>query len=141
MIDDLKERIELYKGFVECETETARVLRNIDNENEARDYEETAENDKRIVALLTELQERREADRWIPIETEKDLPKESGFYLVTMEYRDSVSYKLRRVTTELFFSTIFQKWTECDSEDAEDGVIAWKPLPKPYESEAENEIR
>lgn len=59
MIDDLKEIIELYKDFVECETATARVLRNVGNEDGARDYEETSENDKRIVALLTEL----EADR------------------------------------------------------------------------------
>lgn len=79
-----------------------------------------------------------ETDRWNVIHSEEDLPKEAGFYLVTMEYTDSVSGKLMRITTELFFSTIFQKWSECNSEDSEDGIIAWKPLPKPYkESEAE----
>lgn len=65
MIDDLKKIIEQYKDFVECETETARVWRNVGNENNARDYEETAENDKRIVDLLTELQERRETMEYI----------------------------------------------------------------------------
>lgn len=62
MIDNLKDAIKEYKDFAECETETARVLRNIGNEKDAKYYEETAENDKKIVAWLTELQERREAD-------------------------------------------------------------------------------
>lgn len=62
MINNLTEAIKEYKDFAECETETARVLRNIGNEKDAKYYEETAENDKKIVAWLTELQERREAD-------------------------------------------------------------------------------
>ena len=66
MIDNLTEAIEKYKNLAEREIETARVLRNIGNEKDAKYFEETAENDKKIVAWLTELQERREADRWTP---------------------------------------------------------------------------
>ena len=131
MIDDLNETIELYKDFVECETKTAMVLRNVGNENSARDYEESAENNKKIVALLTELQERREADRWNFIHSEEDLPKEDGFYLVTIKYVESSSGKLKQNTSELYFSTGFQRWTDCGEEFDEDGVIAWKPMPEP----------
>ena len=66
MIDNLTEAIVKYKNLAEREIETARVLRNIGNEKDAKYFEETAENDKKIVAWLTELQERREADRWTP---------------------------------------------------------------------------
>ena len=121
MIDDLKETIELYKDFVECETATARVLRNAGNENSARDYEETAENDKRIVALLTELQERREADRWNVIHTEADLPNKEGYYLVDCKER---VFSIQRLN----FSIADHKpyWSGMCK------VYAWRPLPKSY---------
>ena len=76
-------------------------------------------------------QERREADRWNFIHSEEDLPKEDGFYLVTIKYVESSSGKLKQNTSELYFSTGFQRWTDCGEEFDEDGVIAWKPMPEP----------
>lgn len=88
------------------------------------------------VDSIEELKESREADKWITIDTEKDLPKEDGFYLTTVEYEESISGKLKRNTAELYFSPVFKRWSECgEDEDSEDEVIAWKPMPKPYESE------
>lgn len=92
------------------------------------------------VDSIEELKERREANKWITIDTEKDLPKEDGFYLTTVEYEESISGKLKRNTAELYFSSVFKRWSECgEDEDSEDDVIAWRPMPKPYGSEAENE--
>ena len=125
MIDNLTEAIEKYKRFAECETESARVLRNVGNEKDAKYFEETAENDKKIVAWLTELQERREADRWTSVD--EALPKKEGWYLVDRKERtSSIQY--------FFFSTVDHKpyWSgECK-------VYYWRPLPEPYESEAES---
>lgn len=121
MIDNLEEAIKEYKDFAECETETARVLRNVGNEKDAKYYEETAENDKKIVAWLTELQERREADRWIPV-TER-LPEKEGRCLVFTDYGD--------VTMDSYRDGMFV----CNLGN----VTHWKPLPKAPESEVENE--
>lgn len=63
MFNNIKEAIEQYKDFVECETETARVLRNEGNEKDAKYYEETAENNKKIIAWLEELQVYREQNK------------------------------------------------------------------------------
>lgn len=87
---------------------------------------ECAKDHEQLAAWLTELTERREAERWNVIHTEADLPKESGFYLATVEYVDRESGKLQRTTSELCFSTKFGKFL------CEENVIAWKPMPKFY---------
>lgn len=72
-----------------------------------------------LVAWLTELQERREADRWIPVS--ERLPEKEGWYLVDRKERtSSIQY--------FFFSTVNHKpyWSgECK-------VYYWRPLPEPY---------
>ncbi len=83
----------------------------------AREHEQLAE-------WFTELQERREADKWNVIRTEADLPKESDFYLVTIADK-----YLTYVNTLFFMKSAPDMW------EHDKRVIAWKPLPKPYESE------
>lgn len=119
MIDNLTEAIKEYKDYAECEAETARVLRNIGNEKDAKYYEETAENDKKIVAWLTELQERREADKWRPI---SEPPKEHDYYLVTCEFEVA-----RGTDIALFYPD-----REGEEQWSLNYVTAWKPLPEPY---------
>ena len=137
MIDNLKEAISQVREEKEKIEKTLKYWESINAPlSEQIKYEIGQCNDKLIqcnqkIAWLTELAERREADRWIPIETVEDLPKEAGFYLATVEYVDSESGKLKRNTSELFFSTEFQEFPCIDKVK----VIAWKPLPEPYESE------
>lgn len=80
---------------------------------------------EQIATLLTELKARREADRWILIDSEEDLPKESGKYLVSLDFGDvSIDYYDKDWGFVCYIGN----------------VIAWKPMPKPCgESEAENE--
>lgn len=134
MITTLEEAISHAKEV--AENWKSQLVNCVSEEGRNKCLECVAEHEK-TAEWLTELQERREADRWNVIYSEKDLPKYDGFYLVTIEYRESSSGKLKRNTSELYFSTGFQRWTDCGEEFVEDGVIAWKPLPKPYESEAE----
>lgn len=67
------------------------------------------------VDSIKELKERREADRWIPV-SEK-LPEKDGRFLICTSSGD--------IDTSAF---AFGQFTR-------PYVIAWKPLPKPYESE------
>lgn len=123
MINSIDEAIEKYNEFIESENATARELR-ANNDNSARYYEETAENDKKIVEWLTELQERREADRWIPV-SEK-LPEKDGYYLITrLNYGEAVTDKRSFNRRNGYGSFV------CNN------VTAWKEMPKPYESEGE----
>lgn len=154
MIDSLKDAIKEYKDFAECETETARVLRNIGNEKDAKYYEETAENDKKIVAWLTELHERRDADRWISV-SEK-LPNDLEPVNITwINHEPEPYYKEIKgkpfTATGVYFNGQWYWWsTLCTDTLAEysnnyDDVIDtaieithWKPLPKPYKESEDN---
>ena len=85
---------------------------------------ECAKEHEQLAEWLTELKERREADKWIPVS--ERLPEYSGLYLISV---DDV------VTVANFTGTYFMHRGGGRVE-----VYAWKPLPKPYgESEAENE--
>lgn len=77
------------------------------------------------VDAIEELQERREADRWIPVS--ERLPEDYTEVLITNGYG---------TVTRVVWNT----WYQNEYKDArkEYKAIAWKPLPKPYESEAEN---
>ena len=74
----------------------------------AREYEQLAE-------WLTELQKRREADRWIPVS--ERLPDKNGNYLVCLNNGE--------ITTDIF-----------EEEELFMGfwgyMTAWKHLPEPY---------
>lgn len=131
MIENLTEAIKEYKDFTECETETARVLRNVGNEKDAKYYEETAENDKKIVAWLTELQERRATDEWISVK--ERLPDEYGNYLVFTSDND--------IDIGTFNPRFENRWSMCDVNGfywvRQKGIeiTHWRPLPKAPESE------
>ena len=97
---------------------------------------ERAEYNEQLAAWLTELQERREADRWIPV-SEK-LPDEYGNYLVFTSDND--------IDIGTFNPRFEDSWSMCDANGfywvRQKGIeiTHWKPLPKFTESEAENGI-
>lgn len=76
-----------------------------------------AEDHEQLAAWLTELKERREADRWIRVD--EALPEKKGWYLVFTDYGD--------VTIDSFVDGMFvcHLWS----------VTHWKPFPKAPESE------
>ena len=82
-----------------------------------------------LAAWLEELAERREADKWNVIRTEADLPKESDNYLIQLDnnWNEQLTAFFSKGVGFCFMGSVLKD------------VIAWKPLPKPYESEAENE--
>lgn len=90
----------------------------------AKEYEQLAE-------WLTELAERREADRWISVK--ERLPDEYGNYLVLTSNND--------IDIGLYHSNTPDAWSLCDANgfywEREKGIeiTHWRPLPKFYESE------
>lgn len=125
MIDNLKDAIEKYKDFAECETESASVLRNMGNEKDAKYFEETAENDKKIVAWLTELQERREADRWIPV-TERTPDEDVDVIVSDMETYETYSAYY-----------VGDGYWACDNGTYKHRITHWKPFPKKCDESGE----
>ena len=105
---------------------------------------ETFDNYGKLADWLTELQERREADRWIPVS--ERLPDTDGRYLVLLEKDYAEDYSLPREQIENFEveEGSFGVWHEnynmrtlgyLDSEWSAIPVTHWKPLPKAPESE------
>ena len=88
---------------------------------------------------LTELQERREAERWISVKERLPEPQKpnddiynpncSDYVLVCIEWWNG--QKVIDIACYIFDD---EEWEYQGSDESE--VIAWKPLPKPYESEA-----
>ena len=83
---------------------------------------ECAAEHEQLAEWLTELKERREADRWIPVS--ERLPDESGFYIVTIADQ-----------YQMYVNTLFFMKSSADMWEHDKSIVAWKPLPKPYESE------
>lgn len=83
---------------------------------------ECASEHKQLAEWLTELQERREADRWIPIS--ERLPEQTTTYLVTVKFIEDYE---ECIMTDMIIYNIKYGWMTVDE------VIAWKPLPEPYE--------
>ena len=119
MIDNLTEAITHAREVAEELREDAKHF--VYSKNNKAECLECATEHEQLAAWLTELQERREADRWIPVS--ERLPEYSGLYLVSI-------YEL--VTVANFTGTEF---TDRSIPNAVREVFAWKPLPKPYESE------
>lgn len=98
--------------------------------NRGEDYEQIkanecaacAEEHEQLASWLTELQERREADRWIP--ASERLPEQTTTYLVTIKFIEDYE---ECIMTDLVIYNIKHGWMTVDE------VIAWKPLPEPYE--------
>ena len=66
--------------------------------------------------------------KWTPVS--EGLPKKQDRYLVTIKWKGSYSGD---VYTETDTAVYMEKLKEWDH----DGVIAWKPLPKPYKGESQ----
>ena len=92
------------------------------NERIANECDECASEHEQLAERLTELKERRDADRWIPVS--ERLPEDYTKVLITNEYG---------IVTCITWNTWYQN--EYENAKKEYKAIAWKPLPKPYESE------
>lgn len=106
--------------------ETAKKLRDMTSVTNGRPYEECLEcarEHEQLAEWLEELAERREADKWIS--TKERMPEKDGGYLVVVEFQ--------HILLVTYYDAENEHWGTANS------VIAWKPLPKPYESEAEND--
>ena len=118
MIDDLKDAIAHAKEVAE---NWKSQLVNCVSEEGSYKCLECAKEHEQLAAWLTELQERREADRWNVIHTEADLPNKEGYYLVDCKER---VFSIQRLN----FSIADHKpyWSGMCK------VYAWRPLPKSY---------
>lgn len=122
MIDNLKDAINHAR-------ETASKLRKMTSITNGKPYEECLEcasEHEQLTEWLTELDERREADKWRPI---SEPPKEHDYYLVTCEFGVASATDI----------ALFYPDRKGEEQWSLNYVTAWKPLPEPYESEAEND--
>ena len=126
---ELKDAIAHAKEVAENKRKTIKeVYENLEEDRPLFEEQENAclkcaEEHEQRAAWLEELAERREKDRWIPVS--ERLPEESDFYLVTIADK-----YLTYVNTLFFMKSTPDMW------EHDKRVIAWRPLPKPYESEA-----
>ena len=128
MIDNLEEAIAHAKEV--AENWKSQLVNCVSDEGRNKCLE-CAKDHELLAEWLTELQERREADRWNIIETEEDNPKAGGFYLTTAEMLSELEGKMKYITAENYFTLDFGgQWVDCANNEY--NVIAWKPLPKPY---------
>lgn len=103
----------------------SQLVNCVSEEGRCKCKECAAEHDQ-LADWLTELQERREADRWIPVS--ERLPEKDGYYLITrLNYGEAVTDKRSFNRRNGYGSFV------CNN------VTAWKEMPKPYESEVTNE--
>lgn len=124
MIDNLTEAIAHAKEKAKELRERADVFDGITSEADITECLECASEHEQLAVWLEELAERRESDRWNVIRTEADLPKESEYYYATMVGALGNTY-----TYCVFYSVSTKEFQFPEK------VIAWKPMPKPYESE------
>ena len=82
-------------------------------QKEIADCLECAKEHEQLAEWLTELKERREADRWIPVS--ERLPNKEGRYWIT----DNEGLETDDIFSEVYGFMGFN-------------VIAWQPLPGPY---------
>lgn len=128
MIDNLTEAITHAREVAKEQKQKANSINNngygleADQLNKQSNCLECANDHEQLASWLTELQERREADRWIPVS--ERLPEKEGDYLVDC--------KERHFAIEHFYFSIADRtpyWSGMRK------VYAWRPLPEPYESE------
>lgn len=82
---------------------------------------EEIKNCEEIIKLI------KEQPRWIPCS--ERLPEENGNYLVTVEANDG--------TASIKFQMVDHYGPKWLHEGKHEKVIAWMPLPEPYEAESE----
>ena len=106
----------------------------------AKDYEQIAE-------WLEALKEYRKADRWNYIHSKEDLPKERDWYLGLFKEPDTDFIGLPYICDyvgKVTEGTTTEGWILRHCTDVDNVIdyfrnlicVAWKPLPKSYESEA-----
>lgn len=81
-----------------------------------------------IKSMIDELPPVTPTQKWIPVS--ERLPEKVGTYLVTLEYKEH-----GKGITTLWYHGKQLGWDFCVA----DVVIAWQPLPKPYEEKRGNE--
>ena len=104
----------------ELRTNSLVMIVNGDSQEEREACLECALEHEQLADWLTELQERREADRWIPVS--ERLPEESLNSVIGWD-----SYRERCVFVQ-YIDGHFQ----ITGNDESFNIVAWKPLPKPY---------
>ena len=93
---------------------------------------ECASEHQQLAEWLTELQERREADRWIPVS--ERLPDDMQKVLIWFEYYRYGDFNCMYQTYG-FGYVCDGKWSPFINGETgwqDYNIIAWKPLPEPY---------
>ena len=93
-----------------------------------KEYKESAEEHRQLAEWLKELKQLKEQERWIPVS--ERLPEKNIEILVTTEWGE-VTIAKRFYNGDWFIR-------EDASNANTDDIVAWMPLPQPYEAESEN---
>lgn len=104
------------------------LLFELDNGEDAVSY--LTQND--VKWLKENIKALEQEPKWIPV-TER-LPDEGGDYLVTSVFEAVKGKAPVKEVRKNYFCGLSQKWLYKNNE-----VIAWMPLPKPYEAESEGQ--
>lgn len=144
MIDNLKDAIAHAKEVAIYQRRVADTWDDLSDRvkmNVPPDYQiclECAKEHELLAEWLTELAERREADKWIPVSERLPKPQKpnddiynthcSDFVLVCIEWWNG-----QKVIETASYNFDDEEWEYYGSEEAE--IVAWRSLPKPYESE------
>ena len=141
MIDNLTEAISHAKEVVEDKREELEywnkvkgvgVFTDENTEHLLNKCEECAKEHEQLADWLTELQERREKDRWIPVS--ERLPEDRKKVRVTAYWHE----RFQVMDASYYGDGVWWcvPFNNCGKHMRNDlHVIAWKPDDKPYESE------
>lgn len=105
----------------------------------SEDLCECAKDHEQLAEWLTELQERREADRWIPVS--ERLPDKNMPCLVSVGKFNLTQIAMYSDLMETIDHKIFYQgdYGKNNFQNITEYVNAWKPLPEPYEPKEESE--
>jgi len=126
---------------VACKKESeAECIRSWGQENDTKKWaiscEKYAKEHRQLAEWLKELKQLRKQTRWIPCS--ERLPEEDGQYLITVKYKPEADYE--NIYAE-HGEWIDGRWDMfCFGHCGEvEGIVAWMPLPAPFEpQESEN---